>query len=95
VNIKGFGAFAFEIQTELPKIATKSISPYENISEQRTLRKHVHNVIPRFVVDDKLKKILFHYPGKDQLDAPLSQYTIYQKGFRMIYCNPYPIASGC
>jgi len=37
VNIKGFGAFAFEIKTELPKIATKSISPYENIGEQRTL----------------------------------------------------------
>lgn len=33
VNIKGFGAFAFEIKTELPKIATKSISPYENIGE--------------------------------------------------------------
>jgi len=54
VNVKGFGAFAFEIQTELPKIAAKSISPYEQIDQQRTMRKHVHTVNPRFVVDPKL-----------------------------------------
>jgi hypothetical protein len=59
------------------------------------MRKHVHSVNPRFVVDPKLQKVLTKFPGKDELDAPLSQYSIYQKGFRMVYCNPYPISASC
>ncbi len=36
-----------------------------------------------------------HYLGKDDLDKPKSQASIYQKGFGMIFCNPYPIAAAC
>lgn len=95
VNIKNFGAFAYQIKTELPKIAQRSINPYDKISVQRTERKHVHHLSPQFIVDPKIQSQLTHYAGKDDLDAPRSQTSIYQKGFRMVYCNPYPIAAAC
>lgn len=93
VNIKGFGAFAFDIKTDLPRIAGRSINPYEKIDIQRKERKHVHKIQPRFVVDPKLQYNLYHYPGKEQVEAAKSQTSIYQKGFQMIYCNPYPISA--
>lgn len=93
VNIKGFGAFAFEIKTDLPRIAQRTINPFDKIDNQRKERKHIHQVEPKFVVDPKLQYQLFHYPGKEQVDKAKSQYSIYQKGFQMIYCNPYPISS--
>ena len=42
VNVKNFGAFTFDIATELPRIATKTISPYNDLNDQRMERKHVH-----------------------------------------------------
>jgi len=33
INIKGFGAFAFSIKTDLPKIAQRSINPLARIDE--------------------------------------------------------------
>lgn len=44
INIKKFGAFTFDIQTELPKIATRSMDPNRDLVDQRLARKHVHNV---------------------------------------------------
>ena len=44
VNIKKFGAFTFDISTELPKIAMKQISPHSDLNDQRADRKHVHHV---------------------------------------------------
>ena len=44
-------------------------------------------------MDSKLQYHLYHYPGKEEIIPAKSQYTIYQKGFQMIYCNPVPIAS--
>ena len=44
VNIKKFGAFTFDIQTELPRIATRSMNPSTNLEDTRLDRKHVHNV---------------------------------------------------
>ena len=44
INVKNFGAFTFDIATELPKIATRTISPYEDLTSQRLERKHVHSV---------------------------------------------------
>lgn len=93
VNIRGFGAFAFDIKTDLPRISARTIDPYEKIDKQRLKRKHIHKVTPRFVVDPKLQYHLYHYPGKEQVEAPKSQYSIYQKGFQMVYCNPYPISA--
>jgi len=87
VNIKGFGAFAFDIKTDLPRIAARTIDPYDKIDNQRKQRKHIHKVQPRFVVDPKLQYHLYHYPGKDQVECAKSQYSIYQKGFQMVYCN--------
>lgn len=93
VNIRGFGAFAFDIKTDLPRIAQRTINPYDRIEDQRRERKHIHKVSPRFVVDPKLQYQLYHYPGKEQVESAKSQYSIYQKGFQMIYCNPYPISA--
>lgn len=44
VNIKGFGSFTFDIDTELPRIASKSINPNTNLEDQRLDRKHVHTI---------------------------------------------------
>lgn len=44
VNIKKFGAFTYDIATELPKIAYRSISPNTDLSSQRQDRKHVHHL---------------------------------------------------
>ena len=33
--------------------------------------------------------------GKEEITPAKSQNTIFQKGFRMIYCNPVPIAAAC
>lgn len=93
VNVKGFGAFAFDIKTDLPRIAQRSINPLDKIDDQRKERKHIHSISPKFVVDPKLQYHLYHYPGKEQVEAAKSQYSIYQKGFQMIYCNPYPISA--
>ena len=93
VNIKGFGAFAFDIKSDLPRISTRTIDPYGKIDEQRKARRHLHKVVPRFVVDQKLQYHLVHYPGKEQIESAKSQSSIYQKGYGMIYCNPYPISA--
>lgn len=38
---------------------------------------------------------MLRYPGKEELQKPKSQHSIYQKGFSMIFCNPTPIAQAC
>lgn len=44
VYIKKFGSFTFDINTELPRIATKSINPKTELEDQRLDRKHVHQI---------------------------------------------------
>ena len=44
VNIKKFGSFTFDIDTDLPKIASKSINPNTDLDDQRMDRKHVHKI---------------------------------------------------
>lgn len=96
VNIKRFGSFTFDIATELPRIATKSAATGSfDLEEQRLDRKHVHHVRPCFVVDSFLQQHLIHYPGKEEILPAKSQNSVFQKGFRMIYCNPVPIAAAC
>ena len=55
----------------------------------------MHKIRPVFVVDPKLKSFLARYPGKEELEKPKSQASVYQKGFGTIYCNPVPIAAAC
>ena len=43
VNIKKFGSFTYDISTELPKVATRSMNPQTDLINQRLDRKHVHN----------------------------------------------------
>jgi len=96
VNIRKFGAFVFDIDTELPKISYgKSVNINHDISHERKLRKHVHHLKPRFVPDDKICYHLNRYHGKEQITHAGSQKSIYQKGFRTIYANSVPVASAC
>lgn len=97
VNVKGFGAFTFEVNCELPKIgidfnrAGKMKSFGELILEKKT----THKMRPCFVVDPKYKRNLTRFSDKEELIKPKSQASVYQKGFQMTYCNPIPIAAAC
>jgi len=93
VNIKKFGAFTFNVETELPKIAHRSISPKVDIFTQRQERKNIHHLKPVFVVDQFLQYHMVRFPGKEEISPAISQHSIYQKGFRCIYANPVPIAA--
>lgn len=44
VNIKKFGAFTYDINTELPKIATRSTDVRADLHSQRLDRKHIHHL---------------------------------------------------
>lgn len=93
VNVKKFGAFTFNVQTELPKIAQRSISPKIDIFTQRQERKNIHHLKPVFVVDPILQYHLVRYPGKEEISPAKSQHSIYQRGYRTIYANPVPVAA--
>jgi len=95
VNIRNFGAFTFDIETELPKISRREINPETDIFSQRGERKHIHHLRPCFVVDKNLQTHLIRYSGKEEVVPAKSQRSIFQQGFRMIYANPVPIAACC
>jgi nucleoid DNA-binding protein len=95
VNIRGFGAFVYDINTGLPKIATRAVSMSRTLEEQRLERKHIHKIRLAFVPDSKLKAALVSFHERDQLNKPKSQASVYQKGFASIFCNPVPIAAAC
>jgi nucleoid DNA-binding protein len=96
VNVKGFGAFTFEVETELPKIGidykqAKMKSFGELILEKKT----THKLRPCFVIEPKFKHLLTRFNDKEELVKPKSQSSVFQKGFQMTYCNPIPIAASC
>lgn len=53
VNIRQFGAFTYDIETELPKInhARQQVTTLSDMNTQRAARKHIHHLQPRFVPD--------------------------------------------
>lgn len=93
MNIKKFGCFTYNIDTELPKIANRHMSPHKDIFTQRAERKNVHHLTPCFVVDDCLRPALNRFKGKEEITPAASQHSIYQKGYRCIYANPVPVAA--
>jgi len=94
VNLKGFGSFSFEIDSSHVQPAMFSTIDFKKqLDEQRAERKHVHKIRPCFVVDSKLRYFLSRFPNKEEISAPKSQNSIYQKGFGTIFCNPGPIAA--
>lgn len=46
-------------------------------------------------MDPALQSLAVRYHGKEQVSNPKSQRSIYQRGFRMIYANPVPVAAAC
>ena len=93
INLRGFGAFTFDVTTDMPR--THTINPEFEIADQRMERKHLHKNRPCFAVDQEFKYVLQRFPGKEQLERPASQHSVYQRGFQMIFCNPVPIAHSC
>lgn len=96
VNVKGLGAFTFEVATELPKIGIDyNKAKLKSFGELLMEKKSTHKLRPCFVIDPRFKKVLTRFKDKEELIKPKSQSSIYQKGFQMIYCNPTPIAAAC
>jgi hypothetical protein len=96
INYGGFGAFAFEVETNLVKPAQLSnFDIRKDLEGQREERMHNHKIRPCFVPDKTFQEQLLRYPGKEEINKPKSQHSIYQKGFGMIFCNPAPIAASC
>jgi hypothetical protein len=94
VNIRKFGAFTYDVETELPKISSgRQVNINQGMADQRADRKHIHHLKPRFVVDEKIQYHLNRYHNKEQISPAKSQKSIYSKGFRMIYANSVPIAA--
>jgi nucleoid DNA-binding protein len=94
VNLKGFGAFSFEIDSSHVQPAMFSTIDFKKqLDDQRAERKHVHKIRPCFAADSKLKNQLSRFANKEELSAPKSQNSIYQQGFGMVFCNPAPIAT--
>ena len=96
INIRRFGAWAFEIKSGLMKPAQQvGFDLNKTLCEQRLQRKHIHQIRPNFVPHPNFQYMLKRYPGKEEFTKPKSQHSIYQKGFGMIFCNPVPIAMSC
>ena len=96
INFRNFGAFAFEVDTDIVKPAQHSnFDITKDLGNQREERMHNHKIRPCFVPDKKLQEMLIRYPGKEEVTKPKSQHSIYQKGFNMIFSNPVPIAASC
>jgi len=96
VNVKNFGAFTFEVATNLPKIGIDyKEAKTKTFGELILEKKSTHNLRPCFVVSERYKKVLTRFKDKEELIKPKSQSSIFQKGFQMIYCNPIPIAAAC
>jgi len=95
VNLKGFGAFSFEIDSSNVQPAMFSTIDFKKpLDDQRSERKHVHKMRPCFAVDSKLRYLLTRYNNKEELISTKSQNSIYQQGFGMVFCNAGPIAAG-
>ncbi|CAD8199326.1 unnamed protein product [Paramecium octaurelia] len=96
VNLKEFGAFTMEITSDYVKpLQHSGFKMTEDLDIQRADRKHVHTIRPCFIPDNQFKYFLQRYPGKEEVSKPLSQHSIYQKGFGMNFCNAGPIAASC
>lgn len=65
------------------------------IYDNRADRKHIHKIRPCFLVGGTFESALMRFPNKEEISAPRSQHSVFQKGFNMCYCNPGPIASVC
>jgi len=58
-------------------------------------KKTTHKLRPSFIIDNRYKKFLTKFLNKEELIKAKSQASIYQKGHKMTYCNPIPIAAAC
>ena len=96
VNIRGFGAFTYEVHQTLPRLGIDFNQAKRKTFDELLLEKKSRHIMrPCFVIDPKFLPILTRFNNKEELTKPKSQSSIYQKGINMTYCNPIPIAAGC
>jgi hypothetical protein len=96
INIRGFGAFTYEVKQTLPRLGIDFNQAKTKTFEELLLEKKSRHIMrPCFVIDPRFLPILTRFNNKEELTKPKSQSSIYQKGINMTYCNPIPIAAGC
>ena len=96
INIRGFGAFTYEVEQTLPRLGIDFNQAKTKTFEELLLEKKSRHIMrPCFVIDPRFLPILTRFNNKEELTKPKSQSSIYQKGINMTYCNPIPIAAGC
>ena len=96
INIRGFGAFTYEVKQTLPRLGIDFNQAKSKTFEELLLEKKSRHIMrPCFVIDPRFLPILTRFNNKEELTKPKSQSSIYQKGINMTYCNPIPIAAGC
>ena len=96
VNIRGFGAFTYEVHQTLPRLGIDfNQAKTKTFNELLLEKKSRHIMLPCFIIDPRFLPILTRFNNKEEISKPKSQSSIYQKGLNMIYCNPIPIAAGC
>ena len=44
INMKKFGAFTFDIVTDLPRISQRQITATSDMAAERSQRKHIHKL---------------------------------------------------
>ena len=94
VNLKGFGAFTYEIHQTLPKLGI-DVANSQGKSFQQLLyeKKSQHILRPCFLVDPKISNILSRFNHKEEITKPNSQKSVYEKGFKMKYFNTVPVCA--
>ena len=96
MNIRGFGAFTYEVHQTLPRLGIDFNQAKKKTFDELLLEKKSRHIMrPCFIIDPKFLPILTRFNNKEELTKPKSQSSIYQKGINMTYCNPIPIAAGC
>lgn len=72
MNIRNFGAFTFEVYSDVVQpIQFSNFSTSQSLEEQRLQRKHVHKIRPCFHPDEKLKYQLTYYNNKEEITGIL------------------------
>lgn len=73
INYKNFGAFAFEVNTDLVKPAQLSnFDITKDLDNQREERKHNHKIRPCFVPDKKFQDVSFSVKvGVDEISGKI------------------------
>ncbi|EGR32336.1 hypothetical protein IMG5_087370, partial [Ichthyophthirius multifiliis] len=97
LNLHNFGIFGFEIcqDTSRPTIHSNLCEIAKDFQNNISDRLHKHRMRPFFAPDKNLKNALVRYPGKEEIQDSNSQYSVFQQGNNVKFCNASIIAQAC